>query len=108
MVKSYAGNTTWASSNDFDNLEVEIPHASGGSHREKIPIQKVNPIALYVSAMDTQIFVDDPTSAIEFLRMGLGLLTTGLIRPHPKLLPFWVLNPQRIRQICLHSYPRIL
>ena len=78
MVKlSYAGNTIWASSNDFDNLEVEIPHASGGSHREKIPIQQVNPIALYVSAMDTQIFVDDPTSAIEFLRMGLGASYDG-------------------------------
>lgn len=78
MVKlSYAGNITWASSNDFDNLEVEIPHTLGGSHREKIPIQQVNPIALYVSSTDTQTFLDAPTSAIEFLRMGLGASYDG-------------------------------
>lgn len=74
---SYSGNSTWASSNDFDDLEVEIPHSDGGSHREKIPIQQVNPIALYVSSMDTQIFIQDPTSAIEFLRMGQGASYDG-------------------------------
>ena len=70
----FSSNLSWASSNDSDVLKVRIVYDSDGQYYEKrIPIYRVEPMALFATSLSDQQIIDAGDLAFVALRNTEGL-----------------------------------